>query len=204
MNKKRESGSFKHNAPPGKGGLLLALFRHGPAADRNAMLYPDDDKRPLTPAGRKRVKASARGLRKLGFTPDKLLFSPSLRTRETAGILASVFGLASEAVRMEPALHIDTDPMVLVRKMLRTDPPGKGDVDRPRTLAGRGHRPSDRWRRRCAAQGGGRPGGYPVRHPASRGAAWPGSARMARHGGATKLMPALIRTGGTLRLHCPA
>jgi phosphohistidine phosphatase len=125
MKKTQEQGSFKHNARPGKGGLLLALFRHGPAAERNATLYPNDDQRPLTPAGRKRVKASARGLRKLGFTPDKLLFSPALRTRETAGILADVFKLAPEAVRMEPALHIDTDPVVLVRQTLRTEPPGK-------------------------------------------------------------------------------
>jgi phosphohistidine phosphatase len=112
-------------APAKAGGILLVLFRHGPAADRNPLRYPDDDLRPLTPAGRKRVKAAGRGLRALGFVPERLHCSPALRARETAEILAETFRLPARTVRMEPALHGDADPAVLVRKVLRTEPAGR-------------------------------------------------------------------------------
>lgn len=104
---------------------LLALLRHGPAAERNAAAYPDDDARPLTPAGRKRVKASGRALRKAGFLPDRILFSPSLRARETAEILAKTFRSPDATLRVEPALHGDADPAVLSRKALRARPAGR-------------------------------------------------------------------------------
>jgi phosphohistidine phosphatase len=114
--------TFDKHCAPGKAGGVLALFRHGTAVERNSALFPDDDLRPLTPSGRKRVKAAARGLRGLGFVPARIFFSPALRARETAEILAEVFRLSAPDVRMEPALHGDADPGVLVRKTLRAKP----------------------------------------------------------------------------------
>jgi phosphohistidine phosphatase len=104
---------------------LLAVFRHGPAAERSTATYPDDDARPLTAAGRKRVKASGRALRQAGFLPDRILFSPALRARETADILAKLFHAPEDSLRIEPALHGDADPAVLVRRTLRLRTPGR-------------------------------------------------------------------------------
>lgn len=117
---------------------MLVLFRHGPAAERSATAHPDDDLRPLTPRGRKRVKAAARGLRTLGFSPERILFSPTTRTRETAAIMAGVFRLEPDALVMEPALHHETDPGVLVRKTLR---PGPGNPAQRGRLMWVGHEP---------------------------------------------------------------
>ena len=107
------------NRVPRASRALLVVLRHGPAVERNAARYPDDDNRPLTPAGRKRMKASGRALRKAGILPDRILFSPSLRARESAEILAKLFHSPAETLRVEPALHGDADPAVLVRKTLR-------------------------------------------------------------------------------------
>lgn len=101
------------------GRSTLVVFRHGPAVERNAARYPDDDLRPLTPAGHKRVKVAGRALRKAGILPDRILFSPALRAKETAEILAKLFRSPAGALRVEPALHGDADPAVLVRKTLR-------------------------------------------------------------------------------------
>lgn len=117
---------------------MLVLFRHGPAAERSAAAYPDDDLRPLTPRGRKRVKAAARGLRALGFAPERVLFSPAERTRETAAIVAGVFRLEPSALVLEPALHPDADPGVLVRRTLRT---GSGRPHRRGRVLWVGHEP---------------------------------------------------------------
>jgi phosphohistidine phosphatase len=103
------------------GALWLALFRHGPAEGRNATLYPDDDARPLNAAGRKKVKAAARGLRALGLAPEILRYSPARRARETAALIADVLHLPAKAVVLEPALHPDADPGVLVRDALRRE-----------------------------------------------------------------------------------
>ena len=110
----------KRDAYPGKPGeALLALLRHGPAEEPDAARWPDDDARPLTRAGRKRVRTVARGLRRLGFVPDIVLYSPALRARDTAAIVAEAMGLKPAALTLEPALHADADPAVLVRKTLR-------------------------------------------------------------------------------------
>ena len=110
---------------PAHGTMWLALFRHGPAEGRNAVSYLDDDARPLTSAGRKKVKAAARGLRALGLVPEVLRHSPALRAWETATLIADVLRLPAKAVSLEPALHPDADPGVLVRHALRHERAGR-------------------------------------------------------------------------------
>ena len=124
--KKAEMPQPKREArAPVRSAMWFALFRHGPAEGRNATLYPDDDARPLTSAGRKKVKAAARGLRKLGLMPDVLRHSPALRARETAALIADVLRLPAKALVLEPALHPDADPGVLVRHALRHESAGR-------------------------------------------------------------------------------
>jgi phosphohistidine phosphatase len=70
----------------------ICLVRHAIAVERDARGYTDDRARPLTPEGRKRMKAAAAGLRTL-VKPQAILTSPVLRARQTAEILGEAFGL---------------------------------------------------------------------------------------------------------------
>jgi phosphohistidine phosphatase len=70
--------------------LELYLIRHGIAADRGKQ-WPDDSKRPLTPAGITRLRKEARGLIAMGVTFDQIVTSPLVRTKQTAETLAELF-----------------------------------------------------------------------------------------------------------------
>ena len=61
----------------------LYLLRHGIAIPARPSPIEEDD-RPLTPKGKRRMKQIARGLRRLKITPDRLITSPLPRARQTA------------------------------------------------------------------------------------------------------------------------
>ncbi|MGH9326470.1 MAG: phosphohistidine phosphatase SixA [Terriglobia bacterium] len=90
------SGKKNH----GKGGkeqrYELYLMRHGIAADSDGTTPADDAKRPLTPEGKLKLRASARGLEVTGADLDWIVSSPLKRAAETAEIIAAE--LAPEAV----------------------------------------------------------------------------------------------------------
>src|SRR3954468_19673869 len=67
--------------------LELYLVRHGIAAERGKD-WPDDSKRPLTPAGIARLKKAAHGLNAIGVGFDQIVTSPLVRTRQTAEVFA--------------------------------------------------------------------------------------------------------------------
>ncbi len=67
----------------------LILFRHARAAGR-AIGLPDQA-RPLDAGGRRDAAASGRWMAALGFAPDVVLVSPSVRTRETWDCIKSLF-----------------------------------------------------------------------------------------------------------------
>jgi phosphohistidine phosphatase len=70
--------------------MRVVLFRHGPAASRDASIWPDDRLRPLTPRGMERTRAAALGLRRLvKGKVDAILTSPLLRATQTAEIAAN-------------------------------------------------------------------------------------------------------------------
>jgi phosphohistidine phosphatase len=66
----------------------LYLIRHGIAEERGEN-WPDDAKRPLTPAGVSRLRQSARGLQRVGVRLDVMLTSPLVRARQTAEALVA-------------------------------------------------------------------------------------------------------------------
>jgi phosphohistidine phosphatase len=74
--------------------MKLLVVRHGPAGDREefAETGKPDDLRPLTDAGRKKVRRAARGLGKLVGSVDVLATSPLTRARQTAEIVAGRLG----------------------------------------------------------------------------------------------------------------
>src|SRR5262245_7599129 len=74
----------------------IYLIRHGVAEDRGEA-WPDDNKRPLTQEGMKRLRKSIRGLAHNGVTFDVVLTSPLARAKQTAEIVVS---------EMDPRPHV--------------------------------------------------------------------------------------------------
>ncbi|MCC6738862.1 MAG: histidine phosphatase family protein [Planctomycetia bacterium] len=72
--------------------MNVCFFRHGPAVEPGTPGIPDDA-RPLTPDGRRRTRAAARGLASLRLGLDGILSSPLPRALQTAEILAKALGL---------------------------------------------------------------------------------------------------------------
>lgn len=72
--------------------MELLIIRHAIAFERDRHRWPDDAARPLTPAGIRRSRQAALGLKELCKAPDRLLVSPLVRARETAQILREVAG----------------------------------------------------------------------------------------------------------------
>ena len=79
----------------------LILFRHG-AAQARALSERDVD-RALSPAGRAAAAATAAALHAAGVTPDLVLVSPALRTRQTWEAARAVWPEA--VVREVPELY---------------------------------------------------------------------------------------------------
>ncbi|MCI0341492.1 MAG: histidine phosphatase family protein [Planctomycetales bacterium] len=87
--------------------MTVILFRHGPAESRSR--GGDDESRRLTADGRRRTRAAARGLRRLGPVPRAVVSSPLARARQTAEILAEVLG-GRRRVRLSDALRPEAAP----------------------------------------------------------------------------------------------
>lgn len=71
--------------------MNLYIVRHAIAVPRGTSGYEDDSQRPLTDAGRKKMKKIVSGLQQLGIELDVILSSPYVRARDTAKILAKTF-----------------------------------------------------------------------------------------------------------------
>ncbi len=83
--------------------MELILFRHAKAEDDSVTLA--DEMRELTPKGRKKAQAAARGLGRMllpGCRPE-IWSSPALRSSQTAAILAEA--LDGARVREHPAIY---------------------------------------------------------------------------------------------------
>src|SRR3954454_2288157 len=70
----------------------LHLLRHGVAVPHGTPGV-DEDERPLTPEGEARLKEIAGRLTGLKLRPDGIVTSPLPRARQTAEIVARIFGL---------------------------------------------------------------------------------------------------------------
>lgn len=88
----------------------LLVIRHAIAEDRDefAESGQPDDERPLTDAGRRKMKGAARGLRKVVDSIDHLATSPLVRAVQTAEIISDAFDIGpAEAI---PHLSPDARP----------------------------------------------------------------------------------------------
>ena len=94
----------------------LLLLRHAEAEP--AALDGNDFQRPLTAGGRDAALTAAARLAALPWQPQRLLYSPALRTATTATLLAQVLRLDLHALQEVPELYLAT-PQAL-RAALRT------------------------------------------------------------------------------------
>lgn len=78
----------------------LYLLRHGIAEPPGTADFPDDD-RPLTPAGERKMRRIAKGLRRLDLKLDRIVTSPLPRARRTAEIVADQLRLSGHCVEAE-------------------------------------------------------------------------------------------------------
>ncbi len=70
--------------------MRLYLVRHAEAIERTGT-FPDE-KRYLTPEGRRFFRKTARSIRELGAAPDNIFSSPLIRAVQTAEILSEEMG----------------------------------------------------------------------------------------------------------------
>lgn len=91
----------------------LFIVRHAIAEERSFDQWPDDSFRPLTAKGAKRMRRIAEGMLALGMSFDVIYTSPFTRARQTADIIADVFG-AGDKLRETATLATDGDPKELI------------------------------------------------------------------------------------------
>ncbi len=98
--------------------MRLILIRHGKAGDPEAWEKQgkDDAQRPLTPAGKKEMRAAAKGLRRLVGHFDALITSPLKRAVKTADI---VFTAYDDKPQFLEAPVLATGPALKVLAFLR-------------------------------------------------------------------------------------
>jgi phosphohistidine phosphatase len=128
----------------------LLIDRHAIAFERDRHRWQEDAARPLSPAGIRRARKAAAGLKQLTSRPQRLLTSPLVRARQTAQILTDVAGwpAADEAPELSPG-----EPALAVLAMLARDrskltavvghQPGLGQLLAACLLGGGGSLPID-------------------------------------------------------------
>jgi phosphohistidine phosphatase len=99
----------------------LILVRHAIAFERNRRRWPDDDLRPLTPAGQQKFRRAAAGLTKWLPRVDRVLTSPLVRARQTADILrtAARWPKAAEAAELAPEAGVSSALEMLRKQRAR-------------------------------------------------------------------------------------
>src|SRR3954466_8963065 len=105
--------------------MNLLVIRHAIAEDKEAFAASgrSDDQRPLTEAGREKMRRGAAGLRVVSPRIAVLASSPLLRARETAEIVAPVFRVPR--VEIVEALRPEREFDELVAWLRRRIPPNE-------------------------------------------------------------------------------
>lgn len=119
--------------------MNLLVIRHAIAEDKDAFAASGrkDDQRPLTEAGRSKMRRAAEGLRVTCPRVAVLASSPLVRARETADIVAPAFRITR--VEIIEALRPDRPFEELTAWLRRRIVPNGGDEDA--TVAIVGHEP---------------------------------------------------------------
>jgi phosphohistidine phosphatase len=110
--------------------MELLIIRHAIAFERDGERWADDGARPLSPAGIRRSRKAAAGLKELCKVPDSLFTSPLIRATETAKILTEVAGWPRAKIAQE--LKPGADPAQVLTLLAK---------DRGRRIGIVGHQP---------------------------------------------------------------
>jgi len=112
--------------------MNLIVIRHGQAGNPSdfALRGLGDDLRPLTTAGRRRMRQNARGLASLVESIDLVGHSPLVRAVETASIVANAFGaplvevsaLSPDGRRDEILRWLSSQPMTATVALVGHEP----------------------------------------------------------------------------------
>jgi phosphohistidine phosphatase len=97
--------------------MELLIVRHAIACERNALRWPDDSERPLSPRGIARARRAAAGLKRIAPRPGRILTSPLVRARQTADILREFAGWPRPAIC--PLLRPGSSPEALLAFIAR-------------------------------------------------------------------------------------
>ncbi|HSF32833.1 MAG TPA: phosphohistidine phosphatase SixA [Candidatus Tectomicrobia bacterium] len=100
--------------------MMISLLRHGIAAQRGSPGYENDNERPLTAKGERRMRRIAEGMLALGLSYDLMLSSPYLRARQTADIVAQVFK-TPDGVQLSDMLTPEGNPRQLIETLHSDD-----------------------------------------------------------------------------------
>jgi phosphohistidine phosphatase len=101
--------------------MELLVIRHAIAEEREvwARTGRDDDERPLTREGRRKMREATRGLRELVHQLDRLASSPLTRAWQTAEIVGPAFG--NRAIERVDALRPESAPEDLLAWLAEHD-----------------------------------------------------------------------------------
>lgn len=91
----------------------LLIVRHAIAFERDRNRWRDDAERPLSPAGIRRARQAASGLKRFTKAPRRLLTSPLTRAAQTAQILTDFAGWP--AAEQVPELAPEAPPSAVLR-----------------------------------------------------------------------------------------
>jgi phosphohistidine phosphatase len=94
----------------------LYILRHAIAEERSGSMTGGDSQRRLTAEGKTRMRRAAKGMKALELDFDLILTSPFVRAKETADIVAEVFGL-KDALKQTPSLAADGNPKDLIDEL---------------------------------------------------------------------------------------
>lgn len=90
--------------------MQLYLLRHGIAGQHGDPHYPNDDERPLTKKGAKKIEEQLAGLQSFGVQPDLIITSPLPHAHQTATLVANGLHLADRLIvhdRLAPGASTD-------------------------------------------------------------------------------------------------
>jgi len=94
--------------------MELYFLRHGLAGQHGDPQYKDDNLRPLTEEGHRKIHLASLGMKSLGLKFDTILSSPYVRARQTAEIVAKTYKIKGRAITLTNNLL----PPASIKKLL--------------------------------------------------------------------------------------
>jgi phosphohistidine phosphatase len=96
--------------------MNIFFLRHGIAVERGTKGFEKDSERPLTAKGKRQLRKSAAGMKKIKLRFDLILSSPYERARRTAEIVAEELKL-KKRLKVTDALKYENDPAQVIGEL---------------------------------------------------------------------------------------